>query len=98
MNTRTDIVPALGALVAPHGASLADTAQGRWISHWDAEADKTGRHRLARLRVRTRMGRTRCEGHDPAGMPDPAPAVRRRRPPRRAGPVPVGAWPAQPSG
>src|SRR3954452_8414476 len=31
MNTRTGIVPALGARVAAHGAALADKAQGRWL-------------------------------------------------------------------
>src|SRR3954467_3035600 len=31
MNTRTGIVPALGARVAAHGAALAEAAQGRWL-------------------------------------------------------------------
>src|SRR3954454_18085887 len=31
MNTRTGIVPALGARVAAYGAALAAAAQGRWL-------------------------------------------------------------------
>src|SRR4051812_24449335 len=31
MNTRTGIVPALGARVAADGAAIAEAAQGRWL-------------------------------------------------------------------